>query len=65
MRLAGCEINSTRPILRNEMLFYQSKENIDQKILFREITHYLDPETKKMVEMRVFGKKDSTIHFGP
>ena len=36
--LAGCEIRSTRPTFKTEILIYQSKANLDEKILFRNIT---------------------------
>ena len=43
-RLAGCGIKSTGPILKTEMLLYQSKANLDLKILFGKITHLIDSE---------------------
>ena len=58
-------MKSTRSILKNEMLFYQSKANLDGKILFREITHRLDSEMRKMLVRGKFGVEDSTIHSGP
>ena len=33
-RLAGCEIKRIRPIFKTEMLIFQSKTNLDEKILF-------------------------------
>ena len=38
-RLAGCGIKSMRPIFKTEMLIYQSKANLDEKILFGNITY--------------------------
>ena len=38
-RLAGCEIKSMRPIFKTKLLIYQSKANLDEKILFGNITH--------------------------
>ena len=44
---AGCKIKSMRPIFTTKMLIYQSKANLDEKILFGEITHHLDSEIGK------------------
>ena len=38
-RLAGCVIKSMRPIFKTEMLIYQLKANLDERILFGKITH--------------------------
>ena len=65
MHLAGCEIKSMRPIFKTEMLIYQSKANLDEKILFGKITHHLDPEIRKMLVNGKFGNEDSTFQSGP
>ena len=38
-----------RPVFKTEMLIYQSKANLDEKILFDKSTHHLDPEIRKML----------------
>ena len=48
-----------------KMLIYQSKANLDQKILFGKITHHLDPEIWKMLINGKFGNEDPTFHSGP
>ena len=65
VRLAGCEIKSMRPIFKTDLLFYRSKANLDEKILFGKIPHYLDPEIRKMQVRGMFGNKDSTFHYIP
>ena len=52
-------------IFKTNMLTYQSKANVDGKILFGKITHDLDPEIRKMLEGACFGIKNSTFHSGP
>ena len=54
-----------RPIFKTEMLMYQSKGNLDLKILFGNITHHSDLEIRKMLERGMFGNKDSSFHSGP
>ena len=54
-----------RPIFKTEMLFYQSKANLDEKILFCKITHHLDPEVRKMLVKSMFINENSIFHFGP
>ena len=46
-------------------LTYQSKANLDEKILFAKITRHLDPEIRKMLEGASFGIKHSPFHSGP
>ena len=36
-----------RPIFKTELLIYQSKANVNKKILFDRITHHLDSEIRK------------------
>ena len=38
-RLVGCWIKSMRPIFKTEMFIYQSKANLDESVLFGQITH--------------------------
>ena len=64
-RLAGCEIKNMRLIFINEMSIYQSKANLDEKILFGEITHHFGPRNKENVGKQQVCKQDSTIHSGP
>ena len=52
-------------IIKSNMLTYQSKANLDEKIFFGKITHHLDPEIRKMLEGACFGIKNSTFHSGP
>ena len=61
----GCGINSMRPIFEAKILIYQSKANLDETILFGNITNLIDPEIRKMMEKGLFGNQDSTFHSGP
>ena len=63
-RLSSCEMKSMRPMFKNKMLIYQSKANLDEKILLGKITHHLHPEIRKMLVRRILGSKDSTFQFG-
>ena len=36
-----------QPVFETEMLIYQSKASLDEKILFRRITHLEDPKNQK------------------
>ena len=42
------------PIFKTELLIFQSKANLDEKILFDKITHHLDPEITKMPVMGLY-----------
>ena len=53
------------PIFKSKMLIFQSKDNLDEKILFDKITHHLDPEIRKILVRGKFGNEDSTVHSGP
>ena len=53
------------PIFKTEMLMYQSKANLDEKILFGNITNHSDPEIRKMLVRGMFGNQDSSFHSGP
>ena len=55
-----------RLIFKNEMLIYQSKANLDDKILFGKITHHLEPEIWKILVKGMLRNEDSTkFHSGP
>ena len=56
---------SIGPIFKTGMLIYQSKANLDEKILFVKISYHLDPEIRKMLVNGKFGDEDSTFHSGP
>ena len=47
------------------MFIYQSKVNLDEKILFGSIPHLTDPEIRKMLVKAMFGNKEFTFHSGP
>ena len=44
----GCGIKSMKPTFKTEMLIYQSKANLDEKILLGNITHFIEPKIRKM-----------------
>ena len=46
-------------IFKTETLIYQSKANLDVKMTFDKITHYLDPEIRKMLVTGLHGKENS------
>ena len=52
-----------RPIFKTKMLIYQSKANLDEKILFGQIIHQFDPEIRKMLVKRNFLKHGFLIPF--
>ena len=45
------------PIFKTEFLIYQSKANLDEKILFDKITHHLDVEIRKMPARGLYGNR--------
>ena len=47
------------------MFIYQSKVNLDKKILFGSIPHLTGPEIMKMLVKDMFGNKNSTFYSGP
>ena len=53
------------PIFETEMFIYQSKVNLDEKILFGSTPHLTDPEIRKMLVKGMFANKNSTFHAGP
>ena len=54
-------MESTRQVFKIEMLFYQSKANLGEKILYGKVTHGLDPEIRKMLARGMFGNKESSF----
>ena len=56
-----------RPLFKTEMLIYQAKANLVEKILFGKIAHHLDSKIRKMLVGGKFGNSTfhSTFHFGP
>ena len=46
-KLEVCGIDSIRLIFKTKMLIYQSKVNLDVKILFDNIIHHIDLEMRK------------------
>ena len=46
-----------RPIFKTEMLIYQSKVNLNEKILFSKIPTLIDPEIRKTLVQGTFGNK--------
>ena len=65
MSLGGCGKKRMRPIFETKLLIYQSKANLDVKILFGNITHLIDLEIWEILEKGLFGDQDSTFHSGP
>ena len=53
-----------RPISRTEMLIYQSKANLDEKILFGKITRHLNVDIRKMLVKDMFGNENYTFRSG-
>ena len=51
------------PIFKTELLLYQSKANLDEKILFDKITHHLDQELRKMPERDLYGNRIFHVPF--
>ena len=48
-----------------KMLIFQSMANLEVKMLFGYITHFIDTEIRKMLEKALYGNQDSTFHSGP
>ena len=63
--MLGYEIKNMRLIIKTYMLFYQSKANLDVKILFGKISHLLDPEIRTMLVRVLYENENSTCSFGP
>ena len=53
-----------RPIFKTEMLFFQSRANLGQKMSFCNITHHLDHGIRKILVKGMFGNEDFTFHSG-
>ena len=51
------------PIFKIELLIYQSKANLDEKILFDKITHHLNPEIRKMLVRGLYGNRILHVPF--
>ena len=51
------------PTFKTELLIYQSKANLDEKILFDKITHHLDPEIRKMPVRRSYWNRIFHVPF--
>ena len=64
-RLARCGIKRMRLIFKTEMLIYQSKADLDEKVLFGSIAHFIDPEIRKMLVQCILGNENSTFHSCP
>ena len=54
-----------RSIFETKMLIYQSKANLDVKILFGNIIYLIDPEIRKMLDRDLCENQDSIFHVGP
>ena len=54
-----------RQIFKTNMLIYQSKANLVEKMLFGNMTHLKGPEIRKMVERALYGNQNFTFHSGP
>ena len=58
-----------QPIFKTEKFIYQSKVNLDEKILFGSIPHLTTIEMRKMLERGMergmFGNNSSPFHSGP
>ena len=50
------------PIFKIKMVIYQSKADLDVKILLGNIIHFIDPKIMKMMERGLYGNQDSTFH---
>ena len=48
-----------------EMLSYQSKANLDEKILFGKVTHLLGPKIRNILVRGLCGNENSTFDSGP
>ena len=51
------------PIFKTKVLICQSKANLDEKILFREITHLKDSTIRKMPVKGFYGNREFHIPF--
>ena len=52
------------PIFKTETLIYQSKANLDVKILFGKITHLLNPEIRSMLVRGISEYENCTFDSG-
>ena len=60
-RLAGRGMKSKRLILKIEMLIYQSKAGLDERILFGKITHLLVHKVRKVLVSASYGNEISML----
>ena len=51
--------------VKSEMLIYQSKANLKDRVLFGDIPHLIDPEIREMLVNGLFRNKYFTFHSGP
>ena len=51
--MAGYGITSMKPIFKTEVLMYQSKVNLEEKILFVNVPHLIDPETRACLQQKI------------
>ena len=51
------------PIFKSEFLIYQSKANLDEKILFGKVTHRVDLEIRKMPVRNLYGNRIFHVPF--
>ena len=49
--------------IKTEMLIFQSKANLDKKILFGKITHLKDPTIKRMSVRGLYGNRGFHVPF--
>ena len=49
------EVESKRSIIKNKILIYQSKANLDETILVDKINHHLDPEFRQILVKSILG----------
>ena len=52
-----------RPIFKTEMLIYQSKANLDEKILFGKIANLYHPTIRKMPGRGLYGNQEIQAPF--
>ena len=60
MPLAGYGIKSMWVMLKAKMLSFQSKANLDKKMLFAKITHHFDLEIRKTLIRGMSGNRNHT-----
>ena len=53
------------PLFQTKLLIFQSKANLDEKILFGKITHHVVQEITKMLARGMFVNGNSTFRSSP